>query len=273
MKKLLLILALATGLTFNSNSQVLNGGFESWNAGLPNNWWGLVLPPYNVFSQSTNAHSGSFAVNLHVDSIGGNPFTSPLASGDGNNVTTHPLTFVPGSLSFWYRLNAVGGDEVTATAVIYSGVASVGVVVSVFPATANYTLATAPVMYGGSAPATADSIAIIFTITNTSGSAHIGTDLLIDDVSVSISSSITSPQLKAFTIAPVPANEAVTIAANGNASLSDIVIVDVSGRVVYSSENTVSSFVFETSNLDPGLYICAAKAEGVLVRKSFVVNH
>lgn len=273
MKKIILILALAMSFTFNSNSQVLNGGFESWNAGLPDNWWGLVFPPYNIFSQSSTAHSGNFAVNLHVDSLAGGPIASPLASGDGNNVSTFPISIVPGSMSFWYRLNAVSGDEVTATAVIYSGGTGVGVVVSVFPATANYTLATAPVLYGGAPPLSADSMAIIFTITNTSGSAHIGTDLLIDDVSISISSGITSPQLSAFTIAPVPANDKVTITASGNSDLSEIMITDVSGRVVYSSANTVSALVLETGKLEPGLYICAAIAEGVLVRKVFVVKH
>lgn len=274
MKKILLLFVLVSAINSNVHSQVLNGGFENWTAGLPNNWWGLIIPPYNVFSQSAVAHSGSYAVQLHVDTIGGNPFSSPLSSGDGMSVSTHPLTFVPGALNFWYRLNAVAGDELSATAVIYSGGTGVGVVAATFPAAANYTNISTPILYGNP-PLTADSIAIIFLITNTNGSPTIGSDAWIDDVSVTVGAGIADYKNDdTFTISPNPASDVVSFHVTGQHSFNELYITDVAGKTIYNAVTDGSNAVeYPVKNLRNGVYFCVAKVDGLTYRKAFVVNH
>ena len=280
MKQTLLALSILCSCLF-SNAQVLNGGFENWNitTGLPDNWWGIVMPPYDLLSQTTSAHSGSYAVKLKVDDLGGQPFASPLASGDGAT-TTHPLTFVPGSVSFWYELDAVSGDELTLVALVYEGGTGVGVGILAVPASQNYTYVNVPVTYGV-LPSGADSIAIIFTLTNTSGSASIGTEAKIDDVSANVGSGINNQSVLHYNwfINPNPANEKASINFESDkAGLASIKIIDNNGKQVsvinvqkYASGK--NAFEINTAGFKNGMYYCIFISDGKQAMKSFMVNH
>ncbi|MEO8149114.1 MAG: T9SS type A sorting domain-containing protein [Bacteroidia bacterium] len=280
MKNKLLTILLIISFSNLSKAQILNGGFENWNAGLPVDWWGVVIPPYNLLTQTNDAHSGSFAVKLQVEDLSGTAIASPLATGDGAT-TTHSLTYVPGSVSFWYKLNPVGGDYLSLTALVYSGGTGTGVAIQQIPAATNYTLYTAPIMYGGTVPPTADSIAIIFTIANATGSPTIGTEAKIDDISTSISSGLQSQNLlkNKWTINPNPADQTATVnfesVVNGNVIFS---ITNATGKMVYQNKNVKimagnNLFPLNTEKFKPGMYFCTIESEGKTASKSFFINH
>ena len=262
-------------MAFSSKAQIINGGFETWNAGLPDNWWGVIMPPYNLLTQTNSAHSGNYAVKLQVESLSGQAFASPLATGNGVT-TTHPLTFVPGSVSFWYELTAVNNDQLTITALVYSGGSGVGVGILQFSAAANYTYANVPIMYGVP-PATADSIALIFTFTNQSGTASIGSEAKIDDVSANLGSSIQNQhdQNNALLIFPNPADKSVTVkTSEPSLSEMEICLLDATGRLVANVFKTnTSEQIIELSSLKEGNYFCIVKQGNRHKFQSLVVKH
>ena len=280
MKQTLLALSILCSCLFG-NAQVLNGGFENWNitTGLPDNWWGIVMQPYDLLSQTTSAHSGNYAVKLKVDDLSGQAFASPLASGDGAT-TTHPLTFVPGSVSFWYELDAVSGDDLTIVGLVYQGGVGVGVAILAVPASQNYSYVNVPVTYG-SLPSTADSIAIIFTLTNVSGTASIGTEAKIDDVSANVGSGIISQHglQTNFSVNPNPANEKTTISFESNYSgVALIKIIDNNGKQVSVLNNQFykagkNNFEINTSTLKNGMYHCILVSNNQQAMQSFLVKH
>lgn len=243
---------------------------------MPDYWWGVLFPPYNLLTQTTTAHSGSYAVKLHIDDLGGQPFASSLSTGNGNPVTTHPLSFVPLSVSFWYELMSVGGDELTITALVYSGGTGAGVGILPVSASANYTSVSVPIMYV-TIPATADSIALIFLLTHASGTPHIGSEANIDDVSISASSGINSGSgANNFQITPNPANEFISVKFPSVANKpSEIFITDATGRLVYSSIVAANeiNFNIETTRLKSGIYYCTLKSGDLENRKLFVIIH
>ncbi len=277
MKKILLTIVTILCIASAARPQILNGSFENWTAGLPDNWWAAIIPPFNVFSQTTTAHSGTYAVNLHIDDLGGGqPFGTPLSTGNGMGVSTHPLSFVPLSVSFWYQLTSVGGDELTLSLLVYSGGTGSGVAIPVVPAAANYTHVNANIMYGV-IPSTADSIALIFIITNVSGTPHIGSDANIDDVSISATLGINNPSAGSnFQITPNPANQFINVELPSTSNQpSEIFITDLAGRLVYSQ--TVSTagqnFNISTTGLKQGIYYCTIKSGDFEKRKPLVIVH
>jgi hypothetical protein len=273
MRKYFLVFLFTTFFCSHSQSQLLNSSFENWNGGLPDNWWGVVLAPYNIFSQSTTAHTGQYAVNLHIDTLGGNPFGSVLSTGNGMGVTTHPLSFVPQVVSFWYRLNAQGGDQLSVTALVYSGGTGAGIISTTFPATANYTQVNASFMYGAGSPAFADSIALIFMIVNTVGQATFGSDLLIDDVQVSIGGSIADHNTSdVFSVYPNPASDFVTFQSSTGKPFTELYITDINGKIIYKINLQENYVQIPAIQFPDGIYIAALKVDGALQRRVFIVS-
>lgn len=281
MKKIILSFLIAFGFHLCSTAQLLNGGFENWNqvTGLPDDWWGVILPPYDLLSQTTSAHSGNYAVKLKVDDFNGQAFASPLSTGNGGT-TCHPLTFVPGSVSFWYELDPVAGDELSITALVYQAGTGVGVAITSVPVAQNYTYVNVPIMYG-TVPPSADSIAVIFTLINVSGTANIGTEAKIDDVSVNVGSGLLNPEATQiqWNVTPNPVNDIAVIKFdNGNLPCSFLKIIDQNGKVVFSQNYLKSDLhnneiKFNTSGFKNGLYYCVMEVNGVPVMKPFVVKH
>ena len=273
MKKILFISAIVFGSITDANSQIINGGFEAWTADLPDGWWAFDLQGYDLYAQSTSAHSGSYAVSLRVDTLNGNAVITTLSTGDGGNFNTHPLSSVPGSVNFWYRLDAVGNDIVVLSAIVYSGSTAVGSAYVPMPATANYTMATAPIYYGISPPATADSIALIFVVSNQTGTPNAGSQAWIDDVSLSASTAIDEIASSGFQLMPNPAHNQITITMHSANENQDIYITDVAGRMIYHAVSSDDTHIVKTLDFMPGFYHCLVKSGDKEYRKPFIVKH
>ena len=272
MKRIILVFAVVVSCITPAKSQIINGSFETWTADLPNGWWAFDLPGYDLYSQSTSAHTGNYAVALSVDTFAGNTVITTLSTGDGGNFNTHPLTSVPGSVNFWYKLNAVGNDIVVLSAIVYTGGTAVGSAYAGMPAAANYTLATAPVYYGIAPPATADSIALVFAISNQTGTLNAGSQAWIDDVSLSASAAIDENALADFHLMPNPAHDQITLSLPA-ANEFDIYITDAAGKSVYKAVSAENSFIVNTLDFKPGFYHCLVKSGDKEYRKPFIVKH
>ncbi len=66
MKKLLLSLAAVATLSFSANADIIqNGGFESWTDGTPDHWKTASSAGNATLVQSTDAHGGSYSVQVN----------------------------------------------------------------------------------------------------------------------------------------------------------------------------------------------------------------
>jgi hypothetical protein len=152
MKHIFTILLSITFLTISAQQQIENPGFENWEdvgtvADEPTDWSSIktsdvgtlnALAP-QVWSQSTDAHTGNFSVRLeNIQSIG------PVANGIITSGRIHadldpengyvftdvadaqwnsPFTDLPDSLVGWYKYTPSGSDAGKAQVILHTGAA------------------------------------------------------------------------------------------------------------------------------------------------------
>lgn len=268
MKKLLLSLCAVT-LQSMLFAQVPNAGFENWAGGNPTDWntnnlTGLATP----VTQSNDQHGGASALRMEVVNALGNPFPG-LATCSGTGGTGFPVSQTYGSMSFYYKANLLGTDEL-ATSIIFYDANNNGTAAGGLTSTTNasvYTQAVVPIstIVAGT-PATA---LISFTIGNSGSGATIGTWMLIDDVALSMSTG--TPELNPQRISlsapqPNPASDYALLPFSLNTtSQADIRVYDLQGRLVeVILQETLNAGNYKaeinTANLQSGIYTCVLTA-------------
>jgi len=270
MKKILLAsLFLLSALSRLYAQNVLNPGFESWTAGDPAYWLTNNFTGAITITQSSDAHSGSSSARAEVINFNGTPYTPVLAS---DSTYGFPMTQAFTTLEFWYKLNSVSNDAIDLFAFVYDGAHSLvgfgGTLIGT--SASSYTHAAVPITYTGSNPA---SCVLYFTISDTSaGSAgtHIGTYFLLDDVTMTNSSSgvrenkIDSYSLKAFPN-PSRTNTILSYSLKTSSSVT-IGLFDLTGRKMYARTHIGMSAgnqeeIIDVSELSAGKYICLLRTD------------
>ncbi|HTR82374.1 MAG TPA: T9SS type A sorting domain-containing protein [Bacteroidota bacterium] len=218
MKRLILFAALIFALPLRPSldAQILNGGFETWQSPVyPSDWFSNNSSTDTTVTQSSDAHSGSFAAK------GANvPFYSvvlgPTLSA-GSNSTGFTISARYSSLTGYYKYTCVGGDSLWMQILLYKSDNPVGAgVFTIATTVGSYTQFTIPISYlSGDVP---DNAKIEFTIVPGPSSAlHLGSYFLIDDVSFgpsTVVSEIAKPVPTTFNLAqnyPNPFNPSTTI--------------------------------------------------------------
>ena len=268
MKKLLLSLCAIT-LQSMLFAQVPNSGFENWTGGNPTDWnsnnlQGIATP----VTQSNDQHGGASALRMEVVSAFGNPYPA-LVSCTGTGGTGFPISQNFGSMSFYYKANLQGTDELATSVVLYDA-SNTGTAAGGFTTTANasvYTQMVVPIttiVAGNAASAT-----ITFTIGNSGSGGTVGTWMLIDDVALSMSTG--TPELNPQNISlsapqPNPASDYALLPFSLNTtSQADIRVYDLQGRLVeVILQETLSAGNYKaeinTTNLQSGIYTCVLSA-------------
>ena len=155
-----------------SFSQPLNNSFESWTAGIPDNWFTTDNTSVN---QVSVAYQGSSAAHLEVINLGGFafiPFMQSITSTFGG----HPVSEKHGSLQGWYQLMPLGDDVLVITVDMYEGQSNVVGVggVEISGTTSGWTQFTVPIFYTPGSP-NPDNTIIFIAIADTSGTGEPGT--------------------------------------------------------------------------------------------------
>jgi hypothetical protein len=154
LKKIYLCLALCTGVSLTSigQSQLINGGFETWDnpsaaTAEPTQWnsnkTGLnfaPLGPQTCFREASIVHSGTYSARIKTGSYLGTtvngalttgrvaaPSTNP-SQGYNTTVTTDalyntPLTDTPDTIVFWAYYTPGGGDLARVSAILHQNYA------------------------------------------------------------------------------------------------------------------------------------------------------
>ena len=175
-------------LSINICAQVPNNSFEQWTDGNPDGWsTNNFIVSTNPVTQSTDAHTGSYAVRGEVVATN-TGFLQPLIltgiiGGHGT-----PISQRYTSLTGYYKFHAVTNENISIVLSPFRNDSIMGVGGSQFFAATEYTKFTVPIFY--SKEGTPDSCQISITIGNNSGATNIGSYFVIDDLSYELTTDV-----------------------------------------------------------------------------------
>ncbi len=270
-------------LTFtgvSSQPTMMNGSFENWitsNTSKPQNW----ATAGDIVFQTTDVHSGSFAVQMNTISYGG-PYVSPSYICNGTFPPNYgpqggrPYSLMTDTLCGWYKFAPVGVDSATVYISATQNTAVVGGAVLGLPAAATYTFFSIPF----SSFSQPDTLLVLFASSygNTLPS-NVGSVLKVDDIYLK-SSAVGIPVLNwnvfgKVQLYPNPSNVDCWMEFDNNENAPIIMTVtDELGKVV--SENIITESGhhrehIDTSVLEKGVYVVTLSQNGKhTARKLFV---
>jgi hypothetical protein len=159
-------------------AQIPNSGFEQWSNGNPDGWWTSNITTTNI-TQSTDAHSGSYAVRGDVINPGSGNIIPLLISGI---LAAHgfPVSERYANLTGYYKLGVITTENLSVVIAMFKNGQAIGVGGFQFFAASAYTLFTVPIFYSNGE--TPDSCQISITIGNNTGQVNVGAYFLVDDL-------------------------------------------------------------------------------------------
>lgn len=182
--KILLVLCLSF-VFFSSAAmlaQIPNDGFENWTNGEPDNWLTDNAPTfYTPVTQTSDAHSGSSAVQGTVVSFSGTAIAPILLSGtDGFGF---PFTDRPASIHGYYKFTPVNDDYFELIVGFTKNGETAGAGAVILGAASSYTEFSTDITW--IIPDNPDTAIILITVSNNSSVANVGTTFYLDDLSFS----------------------------------------------------------------------------------------
>ena len=286
----------------HANASIPNGSFENWqrySARSPSNWGSLsFITSYfsgNMLKRTTNSHSGEYAALLqskwglfffNTDTLGhmatgSVSFSTGLG---GSEVTVNAdgvaVSKAPQSVEFYYRYNPTGndtgafgyelrhydqeGDSLRSVAERY---------VDLMPQS-NYTRKEVNVDYSGSL--SVDTM--VLTFASSKGplfgrQANLGSQLYIDDLSVSYSESSSlkpNEPSQDLTVYPNPVQDKL-IVEPGDSGTFDYNLQTLSGKTLKEGKLPPNNRL-DVTNLSPGVYLLEVQGEDAVRAKKIVIE-
>ena len=108
---LIFLVAFICGFALTAHAQIPNPGFENWTSGNPDGWGTSNAFPAGMINvtQTTDCHSGSYAVRGDVINFFGTPMGPAIQSGPGGK--GFPVSEQYHSLELYYKFTPIGGDK------------------------------------------------------------------------------------------------------------------------------------------------------------------
>src|ERR1017187_10087376 len=185
MKNLFLPLLFSFLFSFTLLAQnVLNGGFESWTIGNPDNWFTDNSPFIgSPITQSSTAHSGSSSVKGTVIIYASAPFTALLEG--GASAQGFPVSQRFKTTTGYYQFSPVQGDRFSAVFFLYNGTTPVATgVFETSVAASAWTQFSVDFIYVSNLTPDNCKIAIVIDGPTSGNDYHTGSSFLLDDVNL-----------------------------------------------------------------------------------------
>ena len=284
MKKLLL---LASCLTFSIslNAQLVNGDFEAAATPLlpgvatQSNGWGQGLYTIETSGAYAGAQFGKMKTIYDPTTAGIIQWPSDTIAGFIQQFVTGPVANPSTlTLNYAYKNVTTAGDSAVVIVQIYDtltadpndDVVMYGAAGVYSGSTTNWTLESLPLQEFNATGYTAN--AFIFIASSSigflfgTGNGYPGSELWLDNISLTSSTSDVIELSSTLKVYPNPANDVLNISTNGE--ISTVVISTLDGKVLKtSSESSV-----DVSDLTSGMYIYQVTVNGKVSTGNFVKN-
>ena len=271
MHRIFLLSLLTFLLSLSLFAQVVpNASFENWTNGNPDGWTAVTnLPPlYSNISKSSTAHTGSASLRGDVTTYLTQPVSPVLLSGTTGDGFAISQRFA--SFTGFYQFTPVSGDQVSTTCVLYNGTNPVASATTILGAASSWTQYNLNFIYATSDVPNKAIITIL--IINSTGTYHVGSFFLLDDVDLSgTATSVNDKSNIPVTYAleqnyPNPFNPSTTIKYDlADNSFVSLKIYNAIGGEVASLINSVvpagsHELVFDAAALKSGVYFYTLSA-------------
>jgi hypothetical protein len=257
--KLFLVAALTVVSFFKANAQGINGGFEQWDSvdngmftnHVPTGWFEFMNSiceseslPWSV-TQSTDAHSGSYAIQLKNIATSLNQTAMLMtnsSSQDGGMNNKIPVTSRYTRLEGYYKYSTLQPDTFSIMVLMTKGEDFIAVAEFKRAAnTSNYTKFSIPIVYTSPASIIPDSAVIMITAGSNENFRE-GSTLLLDDITFALNTGLndTKDAFKAeISVYPNPASDYVNIAVKeATHGKVKVELVNIIGQTLKVEETT-----------------------------------
>lgn len=263
-------------------AQILNGGFESWTNGNPDNWFtNNAAPLYTTVTKSSDAHSGSSALKGATVNYSSFILAPTIAAGTAD--VGFSVNARNSSITGYYKFTPVGGDSLYISAVLYNGTPGIGGgFIAIGATVTTYSQFTLPIIY--TADGTPDKLMLQFALRPGGTTYHAGTTFLIDDVAYGSTTSVsenTSPVPTVFNLAqnyPNPFNPSTniqfTVPTDGRATLKVFNALGQEVATLFKGEATAGIYhqvQFNAANLASGIYFSRLEFDGKMQMKKMLL--
>ena len=255
--------------------QLPNSNFDSWETTTYYSLQNWTVMGVGENARSTDAYKGRAAVKLSVQMGGDKAYGSALFYGtvsqnQFNGQAYFPYTKQNDTLVFYYKYKQVGGDTAIVFASCKKDISTIGGAYVLLQATNVYTRMEVPIV-SFQAP---DSLMLGFGVSTGNTSAHLGSELWIDEVTLK-SEPLNTTGLGQYLsnkpilqIYPNPCSNTLEVLSNGNTILS-YSIFDMNGKMMQQNQLLNSSI--QTGSLVAGMYVIQFYQNNMLVSsKRFV---
>ena len=280
-KHLIALIAFICGIAMTINAQIPNSGFENWTSGDPDNWATSNAFPAGLINitQTSDSHSGSYAVRGEVINFFGTPMGPVIQSGPG--ATGFAISEQYHSFELWYKFTSVGSDKFSVNVGLEKAGNPIAQGAVALPATiSTYTHITVPLNYITTDVPDLAIIQLSITGPVTGSDVHVGSVMLIDDLSFSLSTGIENNAFSDLpgNCYPDPSTDFINIPFNENISGEVILnVFDPYGKEVKKIAGQLQQygknvFQFSVEDLSPGIYFYSINGQNRHYHGKFMVR-
>ncbi|MCX6249856.1 MAG: T9SS type A sorting domain-containing protein [Bacteroidetes bacterium] len=279
-KSLTFLIAFICCITLTTYAQIPNSGFENWTSGDPDNWATSNAFPAGLvnITQTTDSHTGSFAVRGDVIDFFGTAMGPVIQSGPG--ATGFAISEQYHSLELYYKFTSIGGDKFSVNVGLEKAGNAIAQGAVALPSTVNtYTHLTVPLNYMTSDVPDLAIIQILITGPVTGSDVHVGSVMFVDDLLFSLSAgieNISGSDLMGKCY-PNPSSDVLYIPLFENVSGEvTLTVIDTYGKEVkkmagQSQQFGTNIFQFSVEDLSSGLYFYSINGQNRHYQGKFTV--
>jgi len=279
---LISFIAFSCCMTMITNAQIPNPGFEDWTAGDPDGWITTNVFPLGLVTvtQTTDNHSGSYAVRGEVVSFFGTPMGPAIQSGPGGE--GFPISEQYNSLELYYKFTSIEGDKFSVNVGLEKAGNQIAQGAVALPSTITaYTHLSVPLDYMVNEVPDLAIIQILITGPVAGPDYHLGSVMFVDDLSFSFetgieNTSVPDLMLKCY---PNPASGIINVPFNENISGEVILnVFDTYGKKVkeiagHADRYGKNVLQFSVEDMSSGLYFYSINGQSSNYQGKFTVNH
>lgn len=237
----------------------------------------VVVDSAKYLLNTTDVHSGLYAAELRnaydYTLDWGSPgrwFATPLEEGYGGFPAADlPVVERPLALRFWAKYAPVSGDSGYAEIRVSSIEQEIGFgELHILGNVNTYTAFEVPITY--TSADSAASVQITFLTMVPGGNPHLGTRMLIDDVSIDyVATGISEVNTTTLGLFPNPATDEIRMTGLNVGPSTTVRMLDATGRVLINS--TLTNGRLPLNGTLPGAYLVQVDQGGVLYQSRLVI--